>query len=166
MPPMQKLTLAFLTALLVTLPADAATRVALVTNESSPETDQILDLAEVEIGSDAALELLDRKNVVKVLAEQKLALSGLVDPGQAIKAGQLLNVDLFAIVETDPEIDPANKNKKKRVLGLSALDSRTGVRLWDATLAPGEAKETVAQIAAAIQGAAAKYQAGGRSEEH
>src|SRR5262245_18633088 len=159
---MQKLTLACLTAVLLAVPVEAATRVALVTNEPSPETDQILDLAEVELGSNAALELLDRKNVVKVLAEQKLALSGLVDPEQAIKAGRLLNVDLFAIVETDPEIDPANKNKKKRVLGLSALDSRTGVRLWDATLAPGEANETAAQIAAAVKGAAAKYQAGGK----
>jgi hypothetical protein len=159
---MQRLALAFLTALLLAVPLEAATRVALVTNEPSPETDQILDLAEAELGSQAELELLDRKNVVKVLAEQKLALSGLVDPDQAVKAGKLLNVDLFAIVETDPEIDPTNKNKKKRVLGLSALDSRTGVRLWDATLAPGDARETAAQIAAAAKGAAAKFQAGGK----
>jgi hypothetical protein len=159
---MLKLAISFLALLALTVSADAATRVALVTNESSPEIDLILDLAEAELGSEAELELLDRKNVVKVLTEQKLALSGLVDPEQAIQAGKFLNVDLFAIVETEPEIEPANKGKKKRVLGLSALDSRSGVRLWDAPLTAGDTQETAAQVAAAVKGAAGKYQARGK----
>src|SRR5262245_30641285 len=157
-----KLTLAFLAALLLPIRAEAATRIALITNEPSPDTDVVLDLAESELGREADLELLDRKNVVKVLAEQKLALSGLVDPEQAIKAGKMLNVDLFVVVESEPEIKPADKNRKKRLLGLCALDSRTGVRLWDSALAPGDVTETAAQIASALKGAAAKYEARGK----
>ncbi|MGE5192772.1 MAG: hypothetical protein ACM3U2_09735, partial [Deltaproteobacteria bacterium] len=158
---MQKLALAILAALILALPVEGATRVALVTNEPAPETDQILFLAESQLGNEAQLELLDRKNVLKVLAEQKLALSGLVDPEQAIKAGKLLNVDLFAIVESEPELQPGDR-KKKRLLGLSALDSRSGVRLWDAPLAGGELEETAAQIAAGVKEAAAKYLARGK----
>jgi hypothetical protein len=158
---MQKLTLAFLALLLLALPLEAATRVALVTNEPSPETDQILFLAESQLGNDPQLELFDRKNVLKVLTEQKLALSGLVDPEQAIRAGKFLNVDLFAIVEGEPEGEPSDK-KKKHLLGLSALDSRSGVRLWDASLAGGGLEETAAQIAAGVREAAAKYQARGK----
>jgi len=155
------LVLMFLVAFVVpTLPLEAGTRVAVVTTESSPEIDQIVVLAETQIGSEAELELLDRKEVMKVLGEQKLALSGLVDPEQAIRAGKLLNVDLFAILECEPEhATPDGKKTKKKLLGLSALDSRSGVRLWDAPLSSEGVEETAAQIVAGVKGAAAKYRA-------
>src|SRR4029077_9911193 len=78
------------------------------------------------------------------------------DPEQAIKAGKLLNVDLFAILETEPgNAEP--KPKKKKLLGLTALERRSGVRLWDATLEFEGIEETAAQIVAGVKGAAAKY---------
>ncbi|MBS0261227.1 MAG: hypothetical protein JSS02_04665 [Planctomycetes bacterium] len=155
---MWKVVLTALCFLTVTMPVAAGTRIAIVTSESSPENDQMIALAEANLGSDTELELLDRQAILKVLAEQKLALSGLVDPEQAIKAGKLLNVDLFALLECAPENATIDATKtKKRILGLTALDSRSGVRLWDATLPQGETEETAHQIAAGVQAAVTKY---------
>jgi hypothetical protein len=161
---MLKVALSSLCFLIVAMPVAAGTRVAVVTSESSPESDQIIALAEAELGGDAELELLDRQAVLKVLAEQKLALSGLVDPDQAIKAGKLLNVDLFAILECAPENATTDGSKtKKRILGLTALDTRSGVRLWDAPLPPSDSEETAINLAAAVKGAVTKHRQQGKA---
>src|SRR5262245_44823303 len=153
---MSSIVFTILVLLSLAVPLEAGTRIALVTTEASPQTDELIALAEAQLGNDEGLELLDRQDVLKVLGEHKLALSGLVDPEQAIKAGKLFNVDLFAIVEGEPQMADADR-KKKKVLGLSALDSRSGVRLWDATLQPEGIEETAAQIVASVKGAAAKF---------
>jgi hypothetical protein len=158
---MPKLIPAALILFALALPLEAATRVAVMTTETGAETEEMIVLVETELANDADLELLERKDVAKVLGEHKLALSGLIDPEQAIKAGKLLNVDLFAILESDPEA-VAVKEKKQRLLGLSALDSRSGVRLWDAALPSGGIEETAAQIVAGVKGAAAKYRNRGK----
>src|SRR5262249_32155368 len=85
-PAMPSIVFTILVLLSLAVPLEAGTRIALVTTEASPETDQIIVLAEAELGSDEGLELLDRQDVLKVLGEHKLALSGMVDPEQAIKA--------------------------------------------------------------------------------
>src|SRR5262249_44850494 len=153
---MSSIVFTILVLLSLAVPLEAGTRIALVTTEASPETDQIIVLAGAELGSDGGLELLDRQDVLKVLGERRLAQSGMIGPEQAIKAGKLLNVDLFAIMEAEPQMADADR-KKKKVLGLTALDSRSGVRLWDATLQPEGSEETAAQIVAGVKGAAAKY---------
>jgi hypothetical protein len=160
---MLKITLTSLVFFTLTMPVAAGTRIAVVTTEPGPETDQIVALAEAQLGSDAELELLDRQAVVKVLVEQKLALSGLIDPDQAIKVGKILNVDLFAILECEPEDATVDGNKtKNKLLGLTALDSRSGVRLWDRPLAPVGIEETATNIVAGVKKAVAKYQSQGK----
>ena len=108
--------------------AAAMTRVALVSTDGKDVIRNVLDLAEAELGSEAKIELLERRQIERVLREQKLSLSGLVEANQIVAAGKLLSVDLFAVVETAAG--------GKEVLGLIVFQAQTGVRLWDAPCRP------------------------------
>ena len=48
----------------------------------------LLDLAQARLSADGDLELLERKAVSKILAEQKLNLSDLVDSNFLIETGE------------------------------------------------------------------------------
>src|SRR5207302_1807453 len=108
---------------------DAPWRIALVCASSSATMNNLLDLAEVKLSADDGLVLLDRKAVSKVLAEQKLSLSGLVDSNFAVQTGKLLNANAFALIEADP--------LGKEALGLVIYDADAGIKWHDATLAAG-----------------------------
>ncbi len=108
--------------------ASAATRVALLNGEGSDQIANVMDLAQVALSKEPEIELLDRALIRRVLEEQKLSLSGVVDASQAIAVGKLLTVDLVAVVEASPGKD------SDQVPGLVIFDSRTGVRYWNATL--------------------------------
>ena len=112
--------------LLGSITASAATRVALLSGEGDARIAGVVDLAQVRLSNEPELELLDRANVRRVLDEQKLSVSGVVDAGQAIAVGKLLAVDLIAVVESWPGNDT--------VPGVVIFDSRSGVRYWDAAL--------------------------------
>ena len=101
-------------------------RIALVSSDHSDSIRNVLTLAEVRLSELPGVQLLERQAIDKVLAEQKLSLSGVVAAEQALTLGKLLSVDLFAVLEagTDP----------KAVGGLVIFDARTGVRLWDARM--------------------------------
>lgn len=146
---MRTMALGMVVVLFGSLSLHAGTKVAIVGTEASAEFENALVLAEAELGKDEGIEVLDRKHLKEVLAEQKLALSGLTDPEQAIKVGKLLNVDLFVVVEAEPQ--------KKKALGLVAFDSRSGVRMWDTSLTAEGTEETAAQIALGVKSATAKY---------
>src|SRR5262245_46255986 len=81
------------------VPTVAATKVALVTKETSDSTKTLLELAQVELSAEKSIDLLERQAIDRVLAEQKLSLSGLVDANTAVKVGKLLGVDVFAVLE-------------------------------------------------------------------
>lgn len=103
-------------------------RVALVTaTNASPETKSLLDLATVEVSRLENVELLDRADVLRVLNEQKLALSGLASDQHALIVGKLLKADVFVCLETDA--------LNLHAFAATAFDAATGVRLLDAPLA-------------------------------
>src|SRR5438105_4112758 len=121
-------------------------RLALVCASSSPTMNNLIDLAQAKLSADDGLELLERKAVSKILAEQKLSLSGLVDSNFAVKTGKLLNVNAFAIIEADP--------LGKEALGLVIYDADTGIKWHDATLAAGSLDQQVEALARAVRGVA------------
>ncbi|MCX7421114.1 MAG: hypothetical protein NT013_16450 [Planctomycetia bacterium] len=108
--------------------SSAATRIALLNGEGTDQTANVVDLAQVALSKEPELELLDRAFIRRVMDEQKLSVSGLVDASQEIAVGKLLAVDLIAVVETSPGKENEN------VPGLVIFDSRTGVRYWNAAL--------------------------------
>lgn len=128
--------------------ARGVTRVALVSLDGKDAIRNVLDLAEAELGSQTKIEILERRQIERVLSEQKLSLAGLVEADQIVAAGKLLSVDLFAVVETDPG--------GKEVLGLLVFQAQSGVRLWDAPLPAGDTKQAARAVATGIQQAVEK----------
>jgi hypothetical protein len=130
--------------------ADAgATRVALAGTDDKEGIRNVLDLAEAELGSQTKIEILERRQIERVLSEQKLSLSGLVEANQIVAAGKLLSVDLFAVVETAAG--------GKEALGLIVFQAQTGIRLWDAPLPAGDAKQVAKALATGVQQAVDKH---------
>jgi hypothetical protein len=85
-----------------------------------------VELAHAGLSREPELELLDRAHIQRVLEEQKMSVSGIVEASQAFAVGKLLTVDLIAVVEMSPGT--------AGVPGLVIFDSRTGVRYWNAAL--------------------------------
>ncbi len=154
------LALTVLLGLTSTAPAQPAKkgtpwRIALVCASTSATMNNLLDLAEAKLSTDDGLVLLDRKAVSKILTEQKLSLSGLVDSSFAVNTGKLLNANAFAIVEADP--------LGKEALGLVIYDADTGIKWHDATLAAGAFDQQVEAITQAVRGIVKKRNAGPKS---
>src|SRR5262249_23619535 len=112
----------------------------------------LLDLAVAKLSKAKEVQLLERAAIDRALAEQKLALAGLVDAATAARAGQLLGADLFAVLEASAT--------DKQALGMVVYDAGTGVRLWDNTLSGNGLDEAAVSVAAGVRGAAAKWAAG------
>jgi hypothetical protein len=125
-----------------------AVRVALVCPDKSEGIRNVQTLAEAKLSQTPGVQLLERQAIDKVLAEQKLTVSGVVSTDQALAVGKLLSVDLFAILEPGPD--------KKEVTGLVIFDARTGVRLWDAAMPLGTLEETVTATEGAVRSALQK----------
>ena len=133
--------------------ADAASvRVALVGTHDGGVAGGVVALAEAQLSSRDGLEVLDRQHVDRVLKEQKLSVSGLVDAGWAIKAGQLLSADLFALVEQSTD--------GKETLACIVYDTKAGLRLCDTTLS-GDGIEVVSgEVVTCVERATQKRAAG------
>jgi WD40 repeat protein len=129
-------------------------KVALITQENSDSARALLDLAQVELSRDKRVVLLERQAIERVLAEQKLTLSGLVDAATAAKVGQLLGVELFAIIETG--------GPKKDAYGIIVYDTGSGVRYVDRAIPDGELSERVKVVVEAALSAVEKEMKGSK----
>src|SRR5205823_5653397 len=70
--------------------ADSPWRLALVSSSPSEPINNLLELAQAKLSREPNLELLERQTIRKLLAEQQLSLSGLVDSNRAVEVGKLL----------------------------------------------------------------------------
>jgi hypothetical protein len=127
----------------------AATRIALVGSEGNDGVGNVLDMATALLGKDANLQLLDRAEVDRTLREQEFSLSGMVRAEDAVNAGQLLHVDLFAVLEGTL----TNGIEKSPSLGLVVFDAKTGVRYADSALLATNTISAASAVAAAIRAA-------------
>jgi hypothetical protein len=123
-------------------------RIALISADRGEELAKVLTLAEARLTDLPGLEVLERAAIDRVLAEQKLTLSGLVAADQAVKIGKLLTVDLFAVLDAEADT--------KKVGGLVVFDAHTGVRLWDAGLPDGGLEASVQGLVRAVAAAVRK----------
>lgn len=130
----------------------ASVRVALVGSQGVGLAGGVVALAEAQLSARDGLEILDRQHVDRVLQEQKLAVGGLVDAAGAVKAGALLAVDLFVVVEQSED--------GKDTLGCVIYDTGTGLRLWDAALAAKELEGVVEEVVSAVDRAVTRRAAG------
>ena len=125
---------------------------ALVGTDKTEILTNALTLAEAKLSQVPGVRLLERQNIDRVLAEQKLNLSGLIATEQVLTLSKLLAVDLFAVVEVNAD--------KKELSGLVIFEAGTGVRLWDAALPSGDLDQSVTAIVDALGTARTKRRAG------
>ena len=142
--------LVWLTMLVWTVSAPAATRVALVNTCGGDAGADVLALAEAKLSQQAEIVLVERREVERVLQEQKLAVCGRSSYAQALTVGKLLSVDVFAALETFPGSVEA--------LGMVVFNAVNGTRLWDQVLPEKAAEDRAQAIVAVVQGACEKNQ--------
>ncbi len=126
----------------------AATRVAIVGTDAGAEAGKVLDLAIAEFKDSKDIEVLERAQIDHVLREQELSLGNRApDAERAVKAGQLLRVDLFAVLEGGgPE----------QLFGVVVFDAQTGVRYADAAVAASNVLSAARGMAKVIEQATGK----------
>ena len=133
---------------LIAITAHATTRVALVTTCGGSDA---LALAEVKLGTEPGITLVDRTQAERILDEQKLSRCGRTSADHAMAMGKLLGVDVFAALETFP----GSTNSA----GLVAFDAHTGVRLVDVAVAVNNAEAGAAEVVTAVRDSCAKRNA-------
>lgn len=128
----------------------AASRVALIhATDGDAQAAQIVSLAETLVGQQNGVQLIERQQIERVLREQQISLSGVVDAEHAIKVGRIVSADLLASVETSPG---------SRAIGLVVFDAASGVRLSDRTITAADDGETAQAIANGVLQAISKRQ--------
>jgi hypothetical protein len=132
--------------------AHAQTRVALVTTCGGDTGADVLALAEAKLSQQAGIELVERREVERVLQEQNLAVCGLSGYAQALTVGKMLGVKVFAALEIFPG--------EKDALGLVVFDAVSGVRLADMAMPAGNSAKVADSVFATVIQACAKRQAG------
>jgi TolB-like protein len=153
-----------LSAVLLALAADKETKtpqvypVALLPfqergRDTKDEGSKVTDLLFAQLAAEPSLLLVDRADIAKLLAEQEVSLSGLVNPQQATKVGQLTGAKLLitgSVLQVDNTVYLIAKiigTETSRVVGASV---KGNVRDDLGTLVAELAKEitkTVAQRA-------------------
>jgi hypothetical protein len=106
---------------LATAPTFAQTRVALVSTCGGEAGQNVLALADAVLSAETNIVLVERREVERVLDEQKLTRCGLSDSAQALAVGKLLGVEVFATLETFPSSCVMESNPT--LFGISKLIS-------------------------------------------
>lgn len=126
---------------------------------------KVADLVFAKMANESDMYLVDRAELDKLLQEQKLNLSGLVRPDQAIAAGQLTGAKILvtgSVVEADEDLVLVAKiigTETSRVKGASVTAS-----LNDPL--PPIADQLATEIVAVLRQQAAELVAAPRSEEN
>ena len=137
-----------LLAIIVAGTCEATTRVALVSTCGGDAGADVLALAEAKLSQQPDIELVDRHEIERVLQEQKLWTCGRSGAGQAVAAGKLLGVEVFAALEIFPD--------SQRALGLVVFDAVNGVRLGDRALPEERLDDTITGIINAVRNSCEK----------
>jgi len=93
--------------------------------DSKDQGSKVTDLLFAKLAADPALMLVDREDIKKLLEEQDLNLSGLVNPQQATKVGQLTGAKLLitgSVLQVDNSVYLVAKiigTETSRVMGAS-----------------------------------------------
>ncbi len=132
-----------------------ATRVAVVFRGDS-RAGEICALTGVQLSSTAGIELVERQNLDKILAEQTLAGSGEIDAATAIQIGKLARADVLASIEAD-------STDKHVSASLVIFDTVSGVRLCDVALTDDEVEAQANASVSAIRNALQKRAGGAKA---
>jgi hypothetical protein len=127
-------------------------RIALVAAHPLGAVRTLQDLALVRLSDEKGVVLLQRNAIEKILAEQKLTQSGLVEAKHAVQLGKVLAVDLIGVIDASLETREAT--------GLVVFDAASGARLYDDEFPRDNLEEQLRAVAKGVQTAMAKWRAG------
>ncbi|MDT8389680.1 MAG: CsgG/HfaB family protein [Lentisphaeria bacterium] len=131
----------------------APLRLALVElGGETPVPAPLTDLLFIELNASKELHLLERQEVTRVLAEQKLGLMirGAVDADSAIQAGKILAADAILILENE-------NHSEKPLLRTRLVDTRYGLKLFDGSLALPKTADGYEALAGQVAARAARH---------
>lgn len=141
--------LAFGLALLAHCVQGAETVTVLTAHETAAEQ-TVRDLLQVELSTDAEIEIVERTNVRDLLQEQRISAFG--DQSDSLLLGRLLGVDAFVVWEGARVDDNLTTNSGR----LICFDGATGTRLGDHSLAGDDVFHLARDAARAIRDALKK----------
>lgn len=100
--------------------------------KSDPLQDALIPLLEARLSEGEGIVLLEREALHTLMREQALALTGEagVKGTQIVRAGRMMGVDLFCLIETTPN-----------GMRVQLVDSWQGLKLWDRTLEISRAEQ-------------------------
>jgi hypothetical protein len=85
--------------------ADKKTNIALIADKASGlDKSALVSLLEVELSQKEGIQLLERAAIDKILEEQQMSASGLLDRNTTIKIGKLLRANAFIIISKENQI--------------------------------------------------------------
>jgi hypothetical protein len=133
-----------------------AARIALLAGPEAVSRN-VLDLTLAKLIGTPEIVLVERADVERLLREQALSLSGLVDGTTAVKAGKILSADLLAVLEYS--------HTTQHHRGVRVFDAATGVILSDNGFTSSTLEPQALQAAAGVRAAAALWRAGPRQRK-
>src|SRR5439155_1550727 len=91
----------------------------------------------------------ERAEIDRVLREHELSLgNGVADAERAVKAGRLLRLDLFTVLDG---------GGSQNAFGMVVFDAQTGVRYTDSALMASNVVSAAREVASVIEQAAEKF---------
>ncbi|NQU09165.1 ankyrin repeat domain-containing protein [bacterium] len=95
----------------------APARLAILAVDTGQETEAVADLLTAELAAQPAVQIVEREEIRRVLAEQNLSVTGLAAGADRVRAGRLLNADGLVFVQHERE---------PRQLAVRLVESRAG----------------------------------------
>ena len=109
-----------------------------IVGDGSPDSTKLVELLTAELSKRADLRLVERELIGRIMEEQKLALSGLVEKASTLRLGQLLPASALLAVE-----------QTSSTYRLRLIETRSGIVLWD--YLGSDALDTVEHLADELQ---------------
>ena len=124
----------FVIVFLLNGPASAADnntiRIAIITDRtSSLRQSPLISFLEAKLSSKGSIQLLERVEIDRILEEQRMSLSGLLDRANLIKIGQILRADAFLMLS--PEDVQSQEKQTGQLIRARFVDVKRGLRLLD-----------------------------------
>ncbi|MBW3596267.1 MAG: CsgG/HfaB family protein [Planctomycetes bacterium] len=116
----------------------------------APAARSLADLATAELSQWDDVQLVEREEIDRVLAELKLAPAGLIADDRAIELGRLASAHVVILIESLDKLAPPQFRAR-------AMEVRTGVRLLDVLMPTASLEEEVAALGEELQSAKKKW---------
>jgi tetratricopeptide (TPR) repeat protein len=112
------------------------TNIALIADKASGvDKSALVSLLEVELSQKEGINLLERAAIDKILEEQQLSASGLLDRNTTIKIGKLLRADAFIILSMENPVPEQNRVNQTQdttdLIRVRVSETAHGLRLLD-----------------------------------